>query len=128
MRRSGWMLFVLAGLAAGCKDEVKNYTPSESNARQALETALTQWRDGQAKPAPFPLGKVTVQVADQNWEAGQKLQGFEIVADDAATSGPRAFTVKLKTPKGEQSTKYYVFGIDPLQIYSEPDYKKLTGS
>lgn len=128
MRRSGWMLFVLAGLAAGCKDEVKNYTPSESNARAALETALTQWRDGQAKPAEFPLGKVKVQVADQNWEAGQKLQGFEIVGDDGATTGPRAFTVKLKTPKGEQSTKYYVFGIDPLQIYSEPDYKKLTGS
>jgi hypothetical protein len=122
------MLFVLAGLAAGCKDEVKNYTPSESNARAALETALTQWRDGQAKPAEFPLGKVKVQVADQNWEAGQKLQGFEIVGDDGATTGPRAFTVKLKTPKGEQSTKYYVFGIDPLQIYSEPDYKKLTGS
>lgn len=128
MRRSGWMLFVLAGLAAGCKDEVKNYTPSESNARAALETALTQWRDGQAKPAEFPLGKVKVKVADQNWEAGQKLQGFEIVGDDGATTGPRAFTVKLKTPKGEQSTKYYVFGIDPLQIYSEPDYKKLTGS
>jgi hypothetical protein len=122
------MLFLLAGLAAGCKDEVKNYTPSESNARAALETALTQWRDGQAKPAEFPLGKVKVQVADQNWEAGQKLQGFEIVGDDGATTGPRAFTVKLKTPKGEQSTKYYVFGIDPLQIYSEPDYKKLTGS
>jgi len=127
MRRLGWM-FVVVGLAAGCKDAVKNYTPSEANARQALEAALTQWRDGQAKPAPFPLGKVTVQVADQNWEAGQKLQGFEIVGDDAATTGPRAFTVKLKTPKGEQTTKYYVFGIDPLQIYSEPDYKKLTGS
>jgi hypothetical protein len=122
------MLFVLAGLAVGCKDPVKNYTPSESNARQALESALTQWRDGQAKPAPFPLGKVTVQVADQNWEGGQKLQSFEIVGDDGATTGPRAFTVKLKTPKGEQTTKYYVFGIDPLQIYSEPDYKKLTGS
>jgi hypothetical protein len=121
-------MLVVVGLAAGCKDEVKNYTPSETNARQALETALTQWRDGQAKPAPFPLGKVTVQVADQNWEAGQKLQGFEIVGDDAAASGPRTFTVKLKTAKGEQTTKYYVFGIDPLQIYSEPDYKKLTGS
>lgn len=128
MRRSGCMLVGLVGLAAGCKDEVKNYTPSESNARAALETALTQWRDGQAKPAEFPLGKVKVQVADQNWEAGQKLQGFEILGDDAATSGPRAFTVKLKTGKGDQTTKYYVFGIDPLQIYSEPDYKKLTGS
>jgi hypothetical protein len=119
---------VVVGLAAGCKDEVKNYTPSEANARAALEQALTQWQNGQAKPAPFQVGRVTVQVADQSWAAGQKLQGFEIVGDDGATTGPRAFTVKLKTPKGEQSTKYYVFGIDPLQIYSEPDYKKLTGS
>jgi hypothetical protein len=37
------------------------------------------------------------------------------------------FTVKLKTAKGEQTLKYYVFGIDPLQVYSEPDYRKLTG-
>lgn len=128
MRRSGWMLFVLAGLAVGCQGEVKNYTPSEANARAALEAALTRWQNGQAKPAPFQHGKVTVQVADQSWEAGQKLQGFEIVGDDGATSGPRAFTVKLKTAKGEQTTKYYVFGIDPLQIYSQPDYQKLTGS
>jgi hypothetical protein len=127
MRRFGWTGFLLVGLAAGCKDGAKNYTPSETNARAALETALTQWRDGQARPAPFPLGKVTVQVADQNWEAGQKLLGFEIVGDDGATSGPRAFTVKLKTAKGEQTTKYYVFGIDPLQVFSEPDYRKLTG-
>jgi hypothetical protein len=123
------MLFVFAGLAAGCKDEVKNYTPSDSKARQALETALAQWRDGQAKPAEFPLGNVKVQVHDQTWEAGQKLQGFEIVGDEvAATGGPRVFTVKLKTPKGEQTTKYYVVGIDPLYIYSESVYLKQAGS
>jgi len=126
MRRCGWAVFLVVALA-GCKDPERNYTPSEANARQALETALTQWKDGQAKPAPFSVGKVTVQVADQAWEGGQKLQTFEIVSDDGATSGPRTFTVKLKTAKGEQTTKYYVFGIDPLQIYSEPDYRKLTG-
>ena len=127
MRWCGWAVLLGVGLATGCKEPTRNYTPSESNARQALETALTQWRDGQAKPAPFPLGKVTVQVADKAWAGGQKLQSFDIVGDDGATSGPRVFTVKLKTPRGEQTTKYYVFGIDPLQVYSEPDYRQLSG-
>ena len=38
------------------------------------------------------------------------------------------FNVKLKTAKGEQATKYYVLGIDPLWVYGETDYKKMTGT
>lgn len=129
MRWFGLMVLTAAGLAAGCKGtKEQSYVPSGTNARQALEAALTKWKEGVAKPAPFPVGKVTVQVADQGWEAGQKLQAYEVVGEEPAEgTGPRVFTVKLKTAKGEQTLKYYVFGIDPLQVYSEPDYRKLTG-
>ena len=117
------------GLLAGCNKEgdVAKYTPAEGEARKALETALGQWRDGQAKPASFPLGKVTVEVLDQTWASGQKIQGFEIVGEEKG-DGPRIFTVKLTTAKGEQTVKYYVVGIDPLWVYSEADYKKQSGS
>jgi hypothetical protein len=117
------------GLLAGCttRSVEEKYTPPESTARQALETALGQWRDGQAQPAQFPLGKVKVEVLDQNWLSGQKLQGFEIVGEESG-AGPRIFTVKLKTSKGDQTVKYYVVGIDPLWVYSEADYKKQSGA
>jgi len=129
MRVFLWPGVISLALVAGCNkaaDEAK-YTPAEGTARQALETALGQWRDGQAQPAKFPLGKVTVEVLDQVWSSGQKLQGFEIVGEETGT-GPRIFTVKLKTGKGEQTVKYYVVGIDPLWIYSEVDYRKQAGS
>jgi hypothetical protein len=128
MRRSGWTVILGLALALGCeKVSEQKYTPSEANAREALESALKQWRDGQAKPAQFPLGKVKVDVADEAWSGGKKIDGFEIVGEESGGSGPRVFTVKLKSAKGEQTVKYYVFGIDPLMVYSEADYHKLSG-
>jgi hypothetical protein len=129
MRWRCWYLLIGLGLLAGCnKPSEEKFTPSAANARQALEMALTQWRDGQAKPAQFPFDKVKVEVVDQAWTDGQKLQSFEILGEEASTSGPRVFSVKLKTAKGEQTVKYYVVGIDPLWIYGEADYRKLTGT
>jgi hypothetical protein len=126
MRSCLW-LAVLA--LAGCNSaDEKKYTPPDNTARQALETALGHWRDGQPKPEPFSLNKVSVQVLDQAWTSGQKLQGFEIQSEEPpAGSGPRVYAVKLKTQKGEQTVKYYVVGIDPLWVYSEADYKKQMG-
>lgn len=123
------LLVIGLGLLAGCtKPGAEKYTPPSASARQALETALTQWRDGQTKPAQFALDRVKVEVLDQSWTDGQKLQSFEIVGEEPNTSGPRVFTVKLKTEKGDRTVKYYVVGIDPLWIYGEADYQKLTGS
>jgi hypothetical protein len=130
MGRCVCFLIVGVGFLAGCnKSGEERYTPPAASARQALETALTQWRDGQAKPTQFTSEKVKVEVVDQAWAGGQKLQSFEIVGEEPNTSGgPRVFTVKLKTAKGEQTVKYYVVGIDPLWIYGEADYQKLIGS
>jgi len=127
-----WLRVLAVGfcLAAGCKDgggDETKFIPAESNAREALEAALKKWQDGEPQPATFPFGKVKVQVVDQTWSGGLKLQGFEILGEDPETKGPRVFNVKLKTPKGEQTTKYYVVGIDPLWVYGEPDYRKMIG-
>ena len=129
MRVFAGIVIAAVGVLTGCTSSTPEakYTPSEGAARQALETALGQWRDGQAQPARFPHGKVNVEVLDQNWASGQKLQAFEIVNEETG-AGPRIFTVKLKTSKGDQTVKYYVVGIDPLWIYSEADYKKQSGA
>lgn len=130
MRRCVGFLILGIAFLAGCnKSGEEKFTPPSATARQALGTALTHWRDGQAKPSQFAFEKVKVEVQDQNWADGQKLQSFEIVGEEPNSSGgARVFTVKLKTAKGEQTVKYYVVGIDPLWIYGESDYKKLIGS
>lgn len=114
----------------GCKGEggIEKYTPSANDARTALETSLKNWKDGQAKPAKFTQGKVNVEVVDQNWTDGQKLQDYEILTEEPSDGvGPRSFSVKLKTNKINATVKYFVVGKDPLWIYGERDYKKLSG-
>jgi hypothetical protein len=128
MRSCVWFTLLSLAALAGCNSaDEKKYTPPDNTARQALETALGHWRDGQPKPEPFTLNKVSVQVLDQAWAAGQKLQQFDIQSEEFVGTGPRVYAVKLKTPKGEQTIKYYVVGIDPLWVYSEADYKKQMG-
>ncbi len=135
MRREVGLLFgvlLAVGLVAGCNKQggEEKYVPAESSAREALTTALTKWKDGEPKPGQFTAGKVKVQVLDKAWADGVKLQSFEIVGEEkpAAEPGPRVFSVRLKTPKGEQTAKYYVFGVDPLWVCDEAGYKQMAGS
>jgi hypothetical protein len=128
MRSCVWLTVLGLGLLAGCNSaDEKKYTPTETTARQALETALGKWRDGQARPEKFTQGKTAVEVQDQAWASGQKLQGFEILSEESPGTGPRVYLVKLKTQKGEQTVKYYVVGIDPLWVFAESDYRKQMG-
>lgn len=116
--------------AMGCKGEggVEKYTPSQNDARTAVETALKHWKEGQAKPSKFTMGAVKIEVVDMAWTEGQKLQEYEILAEEPVEgAGPRVFSVRLKTNKAAATVKYFVIGKDPLWVYGERDYKKLSG-
>jgi hypothetical protein len=129
-RLAGWVL-MLSGAAlalAGCPGPgEEKFIPTEGTARQALETALNAWKGGQAKPGQLAMGKVSVQVVDAVWESGQKLTAYQIVSEDSG-NGPPWFTVKLTLPRGEKTVKYVVLGNDPIWVYDEAGYKKLSGS
>ena len=130
MRGSFLVLVMSCLMAVGCGKEagIEKYTPSQNDARAAVEKALTAWKEGQAKPSKFTLGSVNIEVVDQVWTEGQKLQEFEIVSEEPVEgTGPRVFSVKLKTNKIANTVKYYVIGKDPLWVYGERDYKKLSG-
>jgi hypothetical protein len=128
-RLGGWALVVACALGpAGCSRRGEGHlVPSEATARQALEAALSAWKGGQAKPGPLSLGKVGVEVMDDAWRAGEKLTAYEITAEEGG-QGPRWFTANLTLPKGARSVKYVVFGNDPIWVYTEAEYKKLSGS
>ncbi len=123
-----WVLAAGAAVAlAGCPGGgTEKFVPSEGAARQALETALDAWKGGQAKPGKLSVGGVAVNVVDATWESGQKLTAYQIVSEEPG-EGPRWFSVKLSLPKGDRTVKYAVVGKDPIWVYDEAGYKKLSG-
>lgn len=120
-------LIVIAGCSAGGK--VEDFTPKEANARKALEAALNHWQGG-GQTGAVPNTKPAVEVTDSKWKSGVQLKSFEIVGDEPQVgAGPRIFKVKLTPTKGPAvDTKYAVLGIDPLLIYRDEDYQKLSGA
>jgi hypothetical protein len=123
------VLGLLAAACAGCADKsYSKYVPSEDKARQALEAALSAWRDGK-KPGAIEGAPVAVQAVDSRWQRGEKIAGFEILNEEA-NEGPRLFSVRLtlQRPAGKQVTvRYYIVGKEPLWIYREDDYKAPAG-
>lgn len=119
-------LVLLAGCSKGSR--VEDFTPPANNARQALESALNNWQAGNP-PGQVPGTKPPVEAVDSKWKAGQKLTGFEVLGEEpAAGNGPRFFKVRLTPTKGKpQEVRYAVFGIEPLWVYREDDYKQLEG-
>jgi hypothetical protein len=125
--RSFILLIGAAGFgAAGCSKgaSVGDYKPSVDNSRKALEAALTRWKAGE-NPGLIP-GSPAVEVADAKWKARQKLVDFEILSEEPQSDGPRVFKVRLVMAKSPPiETRYFVFGIEPISVYREEDYKQL---
>lgn len=114
----------------GCGQSKKwsDYHPKEPQARKALETALNAWKNDQ------PMTRITgvkpaVDVQDFQWGDGEKLADFEVLKNEGGSEGPQWYEVKLtlKDSGKEETVKYAVFGIDPLMVYREEDYNKLSG-
>jgi hypothetical protein len=118
----------LAACGAGCaKPGYDQYVPATSAARQALEAGLNHWQGGN-RPGRVAAGPPAVTVVDSKWQAGDQLAGFEVLeeqqGEDACWFKVR---LKLKKPAGEQVVRYAVLGKDPLWVYREEDFKKVSG-
>jgi len=119
------IVLLSAGAAAlgGCSGpSAEQYVPTADVARQGLEAALTSWKNGE------PLKTITslatpVNVVDERWRSGKKLQSYEIVSE-APGDPHRTFTVKMRLAGQDQDeeTKYIVTGLDPILVFREQDY------
>jgi predicted small lipoprotein YifL len=123
------VIAMVAGLSGCTHKSPSAFTPSSDKGRAALDAALKSWMDGQQPGTVAGTSKPVVQVADSDWSDGQKLTSYEIVKDEPPTGpGPRVFTVRLTTADGKaREVKYMIVGIDPLLIYRDIDYDKLSG-
>jgi hypothetical protein len=113
--------------AAGCQDEARDparYVPSEETARQALEQALSAWRECQE---PRRVGNTVVQVADAHRRPGQRLRRY-VILGEVPGEAPRCFAVRLSLegPSEEVRARYIVLGIDPLWVFRHEDFEMLS--
>jgi hypothetical protein len=118
---------VLAGIAlailSGCGGTGHaRFTPRGDEARVAVETVLSAWRDGQAynkiEVAP------RIQVIDSAWRDGKAIEKFEILREEDGEDGTKSVSARLsfKKPQAESEVVYVVFGRDPIWVYREEDY------
>jgi hypothetical protein len=126
------LCLLACGLAlASCSkpgQKVEDFTPPPDKARKALEAALDHWQSGHPPGTVAGTSNPTVDVVDSRWQGGQRLKSYEILGEEAGTE-PRFFKVRLTPTKGPpQEVRYAVFGIDPLQVYREEDFQKLSGT
>ena len=127
------MLTALAfavGLGCSTGGKVGDFTPNEGNARKALASALDHWKGG-GQPGAVPNTTPPVEVTDTKWKSGQSLKSYEILGEEpaAAEPGPRMFKVRLTLAKGSPiETKYAVVGIDPLLVFRDEDFQKMSGT
>jgi hypothetical protein len=124
-----WGLWALVFLCCepGCSGKsVESYKPTSESARKAIETALSTWKSGAAHGSITNV-KPSLDVFDARWQAGTKLENYEILEEVTGKPQPH-FKVKLKLAgKPEETTEYLVVGIDPLNIFRQDDYNKATG-
>ncbi|MGO9468523.1 MAG: hypothetical protein ACLQIB_17290 [Isosphaeraceae bacterium] len=113
---------VVLGVLPGCGSDHARYTPTSTEARASLETALTAWREG--KPVTSIDVKPPVHVFDSAAQGGQQIESFTIGDEQDKGDGTKQFAVKLVTkPKGsELDVKFVVHGRDPVYVFREEDY------
>jgi len=114
---------------SGCADrsgDFERYIPESGTAREALEAALNEWRDGQP-PGDIKGSSPAVQIVDTHRRADQRLQQFEILGEVGGDAG-RCFSVRLTlvNPSEEQKVRFIVIGISPLWVFREEDFTMLT--
>jgi hypothetical protein len=116
----------IAGCERGAEPPPPAFVPSWQEARQALNSSLSAWRDANvAQPASSDTPGV--QTVDKQRKADKRLLSFQILGQlDIETT--RQFTVRLNL-EGEESpqlSKYNVLGRDPVWVFRLDDYEVLS--
>jgi hypothetical protein len=101
------------------------HVPSEKDARQALEASLTAWREGRPSTS-LAASTPAVHPADYRWQAGEALEGFEILKEEPGETEKRFLVkVKMKKASSAKESRYMVLGSGPFWVYHEDDYTRL---
>jgi hypothetical protein len=119
-----WMLAACLGLLtilflSGCSGPGQAHAVNPSGAREALTTALEQWKKGEG-PKSLESSATPMTVQDLDWAAGAKLIDYQLVDDGKAQDANLLVQVKLTLSdpgkdkgKGAEKKVWYVVGTSP---------------
>jgi hypothetical protein len=119
-----WVVVACLGVLAtlfftGCSGSSRAHAVDEPRAREALKTALDQWKaGGSVKSLESSATPMTVQ--DFDWAAGARLVDYQIVDDGKAYDANLRVQVKLSLSnpgnvpgKATEKKVWYVVGTSP---------------
>jgi len=116
-------LVFIAGCSGG--NSPSRYEPPKQVARSAIDAALKTWKSG--VPLGPIAGKPEINMFDERWQAGKKLESYELLDEVAGSEHPQ-FKVRLKiTGSAEEENEFLAVGIDPLLVFRDKDYRKTSG-
>jgi len=101
-------------LVSGCQKTADSLPLDQAQAREACNEFLTAWKDGKkvADLKPKIIGR------DSDWEAGKKLEAFEILPEERKEGPNLHLTVRrtLKDDKGRSIRQevLFVVGTSPV--------------
>ncbi len=123
LAKSFVILGALLATASGCGQTGAAYTPSQHEASQALEASLTAWRDGKS-PKDLESLSPPLHPVDSEWQAGKRLERFEILKEEPSAEAAKIFVVRLgmKEPATAKDARFIVIGRNPVWVYREEDY------
>jgi hypothetical protein len=122
------MIMVFIQFACSPLDEeaaVPSHLPGWDEARSALESALSAWRDAKP-PLPISFDSPSVQFVDRHRPRNLRLLAYDILGQ-ADIENTRQFTVRL-TLEGEKSpqlVRYNAFGRQPVRVFRLEDFELL---
>jgi hypothetical protein len=125
------LLILFAAGPTGCDEgnadgTTPGYLPAWAEARQALDAALTAWRDA---PSPLPpsLDSPTVKFVDKQRRPGQRLLSYEVLGRSEVENA-RQFTVRLRLEDADapQLVRYNVLGRHPVWVFRLEDYDAIS--
>lgn len=119
---------LLGSVSLGCSSHRRNedFIPEEQKARNALQSYLDAWKQGNMDSA-VPGTSPVVMAGDTLHAAKRPLRDFEILGP-VAGDAERCYAVRLvlDEPSEERRERYVIVGIDPLWVMRYDDYEALT--
>ena len=123
-----WFVIGFVNFACSPLDDepaVPSYVPGWDEAKSALESALSAWKDAKP-PLSHSYNSQSVQFVDRHRPRNQRLLAYEILGQSDIENA-RQFTVRL-TLEGEESpqlVRYNAFGREPVRVFRLEDFELL---
>jgi hypothetical protein len=107
------LLAAFAALAAGCGHNEIRPTGDAAGVRSAVTQALDAWKAGQS-PEELKVVAPVVFINDEDWRAGRRLTGYEVLEEPQQNGSHwRTYVKLLLAGEGSPQAKTVCYAVTP---------------